>query len=246
MLKLFDKIVDYVFVPKCGGCGTRMDKTEIGICKRCKNRYDDERAEYCETCGMEVSICACIPPNLLINGCYDYRKLIFYKSSGEDTPIRRMIYGVKRGYNLALIKFFAKELLDINKDAPLDDVIVTFAPRTKKAVKEYGYDQSKLLAKWYAKYGEYPFEKLIRRKRSTKRKEQKALKYNQRLKNVKGAFEVCNSHKVYGKTVVIIDDVVTSGATVGECADLLYSVGAKNVICRSIAYTYRNNKRKKD
>jgi len=246
MLKLFDLILDYLFVPKCGGCGTRMDKTENGICKRCRNIYEDERAEYCEFCGMEAAICTCIPPNLLINGCFDYRKLFFYKSSDENTPMRRMIYGVKRGYNLALLKFFAKEMLDINKDDPFEDAIVTFSPRTKKAVKEYGYDQSKILAKWYAKYAGLHFENLIRRKRDRKRSEQKKLNYRQRVKNVKGAFEICNSDRVMGKTVVLIDDVVTSGATVGECVDLLYSVGAKNVICRSIAHTYRKNKRKND
>ncbi len=243
---LFDRLLDYPFVPKCGGCRVRMDKTDSGLCKRCRNIYEDARAEYCDFCGMEVAICNCIPPNLLINGCYDYRKLVFYKPSDEETPMRKMIYGVKRGYNLALIKFFANEILDLNKEESLENIIVTYAPRTHKAVKEYGYDQARLLAKYYAKKGGYSFKRLISRKRFLKQSEQKLLNFKQRAKNVKGAFNICDEDAILGKTVVLIDDVVTSGATVGECVDLLYSAGAKNVICRSIAYTYRKNKRKSD
>ncbi len=246
MHKIFERFLDFPFVPKCGGCRCRMDKTDNGLCKRCKTIYEDERAEYCDFCGMEVAICNCIPPNLLVNGCYDYRKLVFYKPSDEKTPMRNMIYGVKRGYNLALIRFFAKEMLDINKDEPLEDIVVTYAPRSHNAVKEYGYDQAKLLAKYYAKFGNYEFKSLIKRKLKFKEKEQKLLNYRQRAKNVKGVFAIRNNNAIYGKTVVLIDDVVTSGATVGECVDMLYAAGAKNVICRSIAYTYRKNKNKND
>lgn len=243
---LLDRLLDYPFVPKCGGCRIRMDKTDTGLCKKCRNIYEDEKAEYCDFCGMEIAICNCVPPNLLVNACYNYRKLVFYKPGGEVTPMRRMIYGIKRGYNMALIRFFANELAALDNDFCNEDVIVTYAPRTKKAVKEYGYDQAHLLAKYYAKYGGYKFMRLLNRKRIYKQSEQKLLNFKQRAKNVKGAFYICNEDAVLGKTIVLIDDVVTSGATVGECADLLYMAGAKNVICRSVAYTYRKNKHKSD
>ncbi len=246
MANIIDRLLDYAFVPKCGGCRARMDKAEGGLCKRCKTVYQDERAEYCDFCGMEVSICTCLPNNLLINACYDYRKLVFYKTGDEESIMRNIIYGVKRRYNLSLIKFFAKELFDIDKDLPIGETIVTYAPRTKKSLKEYGYDQAKLLAKYYAKYSSNEMATLLKRKRHFKQKEQKLLNFRQRAKNVKGAFCICNAEKIEGRTVILIDDVVTSGATLGECVDILYSAGAKKVICRSIAYTYRKNKQKND
>lgn len=215
------------------------------LCKRCQSIYEDERAEYCDFCGMEASVCTCIPPNLLINGCFDYRKLVFYKSGGEGSPMRSMIYNVKRSYNLSLIKFFAKEIADFDREKHLENVVVTFSPRSQQALKEYGYDQAKLLAKYYARELGYVFRDVLKRKRRYRQSQQKLLNHKQRALNVRNAFYIRNEALVKGKTVVILDDVVTSGATLGECISVLYSSGAKNVICRSIAYTYRKNKRKK-
>lgn len=244
MRNIFTIIHDFLFVPKCGGCHARLDKTDSGMCKRCNRLYLDEREEFCDFCGMAASICTCIPQNMLINGCIDYRKLIFYRKSASVAPIRSMIYSIKRNYNLALISFFAEELCKIDKGTLPSDCIVTFVPRSKKSVKKYGYDQGKLLAEKYAEIGNYCFKTLIKRKNKLGSSEQKLLNYRQRAANVKDVFSVLDENDVKGKHVIIIDDVVTSGSTVGECVSILYAAGAKAVTCRSIAHTYRKNKRK--
>lgn len=246
MLKVIDCVLDYLFVPKCAGCGTKMDTRGTGLCKKCMIAYEDEQAEYCDFCGMEAHICGCIPLNMRVNGCIEYRKLIFYKSSSSDSPMHRMIYNVKRRYNTALIEFFAKELYNADIDNVFENAIVTYAPRSKEAVKKYGYDQSKLLAKFYAKAGNYCCKTLIRNKVGFKRNQQKLLNYKQRAGNIRGAFVLKNKKSIKDKTVILFDDVVTSGATLGECISLLYEAGAKSVICRSIAHTYKKNKHKND
>ncbi len=246
MLKIIDRIFDYIFVPKCGGCHCRMDRQSVGLCEKCKNVYQDERAEYCDFCGMEAAICRCVPPALLVTGCYDYRKLVFYKKSNGENVMHNMIYGIKRSNNRSLAKLFAREMLALDDSAITENAIVTYAPRAMRSVKKYGYDHAKMLAAYYAKLGGYEFKTLLRRKVSLSQKQQKLLNYKQRAKNVKGAFAVCNEDAISGKTVILIDDVVTSGATMGECTDTLYAAGAKNVICRSIAYTYKKNKCKND
>ncbi|MBQ6892731.1 MAG: ComF family protein, partial [Clostridia bacterium] len=138
------------------------------------------------------------------------------------------------------------ELFKIDNGLLPVDPIVTFAPRLPNAVKKYGYDQGKLLAENYAKIGGYKFKTLFRRKMIPRQTQQKLLNYRQRAANVKGAFAICDVEQIYGRNVILIDDVVTSGATLGECISLLYENGAKTVICRSIAHTYRKNKRKND
>ncbi|MBR5012156.1 MAG: ComF family protein [Clostridia bacterium] len=222
-----------------------MNSSSNGMCEKCRRLFLDEKDEFCDFCGMSVSICTCIPFNMMVNGCIDYRKLIFYRKNEGTAAIRNMMYRIKRSNDVPLMDFFAKELCNIDNFPPSDDLVVTYAPRTKKAVRKYGYDHGKILAEKYAKLGGYHFDKILVRKNGGKQRQQKLLNFKQRAANIKGAFLVRNKEKVNGKTVVIIDDVVTSGATLGECVSLLFEAGAKSVICRSIAYTYRENKQKK-
>ena len=246
MLRVIDCLLDLIFVPQCAGCGKRMNSSDDGICNKCKTAYTDEQSVYCDFCGMEARICTCIPYNMMLNGCIDYRKLFFYKSSDTDNCMHRIVYNIKRKHNRALIKFFAHELCKIDNHIDASQTVTTYAPRSKKALNEYGYDQSALIAKYYAKENGYSFKKLFSNKSGFKRKEQKLLNYRQRAKNMEGAFVLCNESFVKGKNIVLIDDVVTSGATLGECVSMLYDAGAKSVICRSIAHTYKKNKHKND
>ena len=246
MAKLIDLLHDYLFVPKCTVCRTRMDRSGIGICERCRFAYEDLKAEYCDFCGMEASVCTCMPQNLLMNGCTDYRKLAFYKNGGETNVVRSMVYGVKRQHPLALMRFLAREIAALDPDGITAETVVTYAPRSPQALKKYGYDQAKLLAKFVAKESGCRFQTFLRRRRTKRQSEQKLLNYSQRLANVRGAFVLCDAKSVRGKDVLLIDDVVTSGSTIGECMSMLYGAGAKSVTCRSIARTYPKNKHKID
>lgn len=223
-----------------------MDKRGITLCKVCRDRYEDAKAEYCDFCGMEASICSCVPQLLLMSGCADYRKLAFYKTAGEANAFRSMIYSIKRSYNLALMRFFSKELVALDADGMLTDPIVTYIPRSRKAHRTYGYDQGKLLAKFYAQAAGDTFAKLFQSRLFRRQQEQKLLNFNQRAANIRGAYILTDTDKVRGRDIILVDDVVTSGATVAECAAMLYAAGAKNVSVRSVAYTYRKNKHKKD
>ena len=246
MHKLKDRIYDYLFVPKCAVCRIRMRHDRIGICERCRFAYEDLKAKYCDFCGMEASICTCIPHSLLINGCTDYRKLAFYSSAGDGDAVRSIVYAVKRRNPRALMRFMAQEMYALDVSSITSDTIVTFAPRTPQSVQQYGYDQGEVLAKNFAKESGAIFKPLLSRRRVPRHREQKLLNYKQRAENVHDMFSVKDPQAVRGKDILLIDDVVTSGATLGECMATLYKAGAKNVACRSIAYTYRKNKRKSD
>lgn len=246
MHKLIDLFHDYLFVPKCAVCRTRMHRSGIGICERCRFAYEELKAKYCDFCGMEASICTCMPQALLINGCTDYRKLAFYTSAGEGDAVRSMIYSIKRRHTLALMRYLAEELYALDTRSVHSRTVVTFAPRSAQAVQKYGYDQGQLLAKYFAKASGCAFGTLLRRLRDNHQTEQKLLNYRQRAANVRGAFVIPDAKAIRGKDIILIDDVVTSGATLGECIAMLYGAGAKSVACRSIAYTYRKNKYKND
>ena len=246
MKKLFSLVADYLFVPRCEGCYRRKSHIGIGICEDCYNKYKDEREEFCDFCGMSAYVCRCIPKNLKDVGCNFYRKLTFYRKTEGSQAMRNMIYSVKRGHKKKMIEFFASELSKIDIGTVSSSTIVSFAPRTAKALQKYGYDQGALLAKSYAKCKEFKFKKLFRRVDNGINYEQKLLNFKQRAANIIGAFKLVKPKDVGGRDIILIDDVVTSGATLGECSRLLYEAGANNVICLSIAHTYQKNKSKND
>lgn len=246
MRKIIDRLVDLVMVPRCSGCHVRMKVRGNTLCAKCQERYEDAKAIYCDFCGMEASLCNCVPQRLLMSGCADYRKLAFYKADKEVTTFRNMMYSVKRGYNLVLMRFLMQELSALDADGFAEDSIVTYVPRSRVAFRRYGYDQGKKLARIYACENGLPFVSLFRRRVRPHDAEQKLLNYAQRAENMRGAFVLRNAKNIEGRNVLLIDDVVTSGSTVAECTSMLYAAGAKNVAVRSIAYTYKKNKRKKD
>lgn len=215
------------------------------MCESCRDRYRDAKDVFCDFCGMSATVCRCVPPLLLAQGCDDYRKLAFYKPGNEVNAFRNMIYSIKRKYNLPLMRFFMQELVELGVEG-LQDPIVTYIPRSRKAKQDYGYDHGKLLAKYFAQCMGYTYMPLFRRALFHKHKEQKLLNFQQRAKNTRDAYRFRKTASVFDRDIIIVDDVVTSASTVGECTGMLYRAGARTVVVRSIAYTYRKNKNKKD
>lgn len=134
-----------------------------------------------------------------------------------------------------LSEYFAKEIcasVNLNFSEKQFD-FVTCVPLTKKKLRKRGYNQSELLAKDCAKLLGTDFENALIKSRDTT--DQHELKAKERLKNLKDAFEVNKSVDINGKTVLLCDDIKTTGATLYECRKTLIKAGAKDVFCACIA-----------
>ena len=108
---------------------------------------------------------------------------------------------------------------------------ITYAPRRPSQVRYYGFDQSKEIAVATAKRIGIPCKDLLKRVGISKA--QKELKHSDRRKNIIGKFR-CDED-LSGKTILLIDDVLTTGSTTGECAKMLKNHGAKRVFVWAIA-----------
>ena len=108
-------------------------------------------------------------------------------------------------------------------------------PLSPERLAERGFNQAEEIAYPASRLNDIPFaEDLLVRTRDTKR--QSELRNNTvRAKNVAGAFEVSGLWDVTGMTIVIVDDVVTTGATLHEAAAALYKAGAAKVLCVAFA-----------
>ncbi len=197
---------------------------------------------------MKQDECGCIPQigqssytDATVHLCkYDKRRY----SIGKKMILSMKERNIKNNFD-----FISKELADaINLRASvfhptainISNAVITSVPRNPKAKRVAGYDQAEKLAKNIAKLLDKPYYKLLTRRNSYT---QKSLSYNSRLQNAFMSYRPYykNIDKAAFKTVIIIDDVMTSGATIEACAKQLKDNGVHNVIAATIGRTYNNN-----
>ena len=152
-----------------------------------------------------------------------------------------MIHRLKRKNDAYLFDFAAEQLgrpflrYVIEKDIDAADIAVTFVPRNRTSVARYGYDHAEQLALRIAASVSLEAKPYIQR--TGRSIEQKSLSRAERIKNVSGAFVLAKDADVRGKTVFVVDDVITSGASMAECAHVLFEAGAADVVAVSLAAT---------
>lgn len=153
--------------------------------------------------------------------------------------IRRIISSLKYRDQTYLAKKFARLLFDKAKNEIEACDIVAVVPLHVKRLRKRKFNQAALLAKYMLKLAPekifYP--DLLRRTKHTK--PQIELKKTERENNLKNVFEVAEKYrtKIRGKTILLIDDVTTTGATLENCSKALKKYGAKKVVVLVIAKT---------
>ncbi len=136
---------------------------------------------------------------------------------------RRSFHKFKFEGKYALGIQMAALMLEINGEFRPD--IIAFVPMMPEKERKRGYNQSELLAKNIAKAMGVPCEKEL--SKVSDNHQQSKLKAEERKLNVRGVFTV--SGDIAGKTILLIDDLVTTGATICECAKALKNAGASEV-----------------
>lgn len=121
--------------------------------------------------------------------------------------------------------------------------IITFVPMLKNDLNERGFNPSEVLAKGLSEKLNIPCKCLL--KKLYENKKQHSLHEDERTGNVLGVFDVTDSAAVKGKTVLLCDDIITTGATLDECTRILYFAGADTVLCACTAKTPPPEKRSK-
>ena len=193
--------------PFCSRCGRHLEapETEIGICKGCKGR------KFYFDCSFSVCI--------------------------FDGKIKELIHKFKYSNRTMLDKVFARLIFDfvMNFNIPISEYdIILPVPLHPVRLREREYNQCELLAKELAKF--FPIE--ISRKdvvRTKNTKSQISLDKSARWENIKGAFNVRSEDKFKDRNVLIIDDLITTGATASEIAFSLKKSGAKKVSVLTLA-----------
>jgi len=155
-----------------------------------------------------------------------------------NNAVREVIHEIKFFGKKSLTKFVGRELANLvtrDKDYLEADLIIP-VPLHKTKLRERGFNQSLLLSQAIFKLSNIPVnQKVLKRIRYTQ--PQSKLNTVERQQNVNDAFRVIESSDVKGKTVILVDDVLTTGSTMRACAESLESAGVTKILALTAAAT---------
>lgn len=236
------------FPPKCCSCGKLLqehilDADPRALCELCRVKWDYAKLSVCERCGEELSRCRCMPQTLKRAGASVMLKMVSYAKTRDSVPRRCILY-MKKKNSRAVFDYFSGQLAILLRGyleetyTAASSILITYVPRGLKNVRRNGIDQSELLASGLAKALDCDFARLLGR-RYFSTKEQKHLGKEARFDNVKGAFFVGQANlkelNARYRCIVLVDDVVTTGASLSECVRLLKEAFKGRIICLSLA-----------
>lgn len=228
------QVVDFILPPTCGLC-REVVAVPGALCSKCWRDVSFLNSPWCGCCGVpfalpveEGSLCAvCLSSPPL------YAKA--RAAMGYDETSRALIGRFKYSDQTNLLPTLTPWLLRAAKELLPVDVVIP-VPLHRWRLLKRKYNQSALLAQAVGAGLGLPVELLtLQRQRATR--PQVGMKREERLKNVRDAFVVTGS--VQGKTVMLIDDVLTTGATLDACSETLLDAGACAVHVLTIARVIR-------
>lgn len=228
-MKGLGKFLSEAFFPRnftCDICG--IETFDGNICPDCLKTVEFNDGITCPVCGRKTD-----SPELCFECKADaplYKRAVSALVYGEGATILIAKFKNGSGY---LKDYFAGLIAKKLTDFPKADCIV-YVPMTKKAELKRGYNQSELLAKSLSERINIPVLKdaLIKTKDTS---EQKTLSQKQRAENLKSCFKVEDRKAVQGKNVLIIDDILTTGATAEAISEKLLRAGAAHIYLATVA-----------
>lgn len=217
-MKLIDALLDLAFPGKCIFCHNLLwkeDDNDNSICNSCENVLPYTTASNGITKGDFIA--KCVSP-------------LFYRDNVRDSIHRFKFYRC-RFYAKPYAKLI-KECLLMHTDIKFD--YITWVPLSKKRYRQRGYDQAQCLAEALARIIDIPIWGMLRKIRDTKAQSTLTDK-SQRRANIAGAYTLADGIDINGLNILLIDDVVTTGATLSECAKVLLLNGAERIYCATVA-----------
>lgn len=208
-----ERLLSLLFPPRCPLCGARVPIP--CFCTDCRDKIEQENcpAPHILRVGERV-----LPFRFAVPYRDEYRRMLhqfkFQQKKSKARALSQLMAGTARGFSAAFD-------------------CVCFVPMTKKAAAKRGYNQSELLAAGVARQMKIPLRRLLVKQRETAA--QHTLNARGRAENVRAVFAARS--KCAGQTVLLVDDILTTGATMCACAQALYDGGAQAVYGLCLAAT---------
>ena len=228
MVKLFKSFLDFFYPPLCPVCGANVD-VHGALCGKCWSTFNWISNPKCFKCGYPFPADLDLGPAPLCPHCASGEcDLDFIRSACVyDDVSKNIMLPFKHASNLKYQKLMSNSMINCLRDLNLDVDVVMPVPLAYKRLWHRGYNQATLLARPIAKYYNAFLDV-----DSVSRKYRQDMGHKtskQRRENVHGVFNVVNKNAIFGKKILLVDDVMTSGATFYELNRILRKAGADAV-----------------
>lgn len=150
--------------------------------------------------------------------------------------LKKLILEFKYNKNFVAGSILVELLCDLIREINIDIDYIVYIPSSRKTIKDRGFNQCEYLAKEIKKNLDIRVCNDIVKNKNTK--EQKLLSKEERYKNIKGAFSLKTDKNIRNKKILLIDDVMTTGATLYECEKILKENGALSIKMLTVAKSY--------
>ena len=212
------RILNLLFPPKCVLCQKVLENQETDLCHKCRTDSPE---------------CAGVHKNFSFLD--SWIAIWYYKGYIRKSILRFKFYGA-RHYAAVYGRLLAMRIL---QEYAEEFDVLTWVPVSKLRRLTRGYDQAQLLAEAVGQeLGLTPVSTLCKVRHN--RAQSGITGQAKRRANVLGAYKAVWPQQLHGKRVLILDDVITTGATAGECARVLLTAGAKEVHCGCIAAAHNH------
>lgn len=228
-MRVLGAVVDFFYPPRCPACRTRT--TAVAFCTPCRQRIGALRPPFCTACGLPFGGAG---PNHLCANCHLQPPRFRAARAGaafdrhQTSPLIEVLARFKYGRDVTMgpiLSAFMVERLPLALD---DHDLVVPIPLHPKRLRWRGFNQAMPLAQAIGAAGRRAVDPFaLARSRSTP--PQVGLGAGERRRNVRGAFAVRHHERVRHRTILLVDDVMTTGATAHECARVLRAAGARAV-----------------
>lgn len=213
-MKLWTALLDLLYPPRCAFCHRFVQSSAVTICEDCRKSLP-----YTTNSGRQKAdfVAACVSP-------------LYYEDDVRASLLRFKFHGAT-GY----AKAYAPLLADCIRTCLEGEYdLITWVPLSPRRLRQRGYDQARLLAEAAAAALDTTAAGTLKKIRHTAAQSQTGSAEKRRA-NISGAYQVLDTSCVADKRILLIDDIVTTGSTLSECARTLGLAGAEQVVCATVA-----------
>lgn len=210
---MIQRVLHLLFPPKCVLCRSLLTKDQTDLCSHCRTHAPEFPGTK-----MKLSFIA------------QWTGIWYYKENVRASLLRYK-FGGRRSYASAYGKLLAMKLQRMGWD---DMDLITWVPISKRRRFRRGFDQSERIARVLAQELGLPLVATAKKIRHTKPQSTMGDAAHRRA-NILGAYRVTDPACLNGKQVLLIDDIITTGATASECSRVLLTAGAKEVKLATVA-----------
>jgi len=224
---IFNDLISLLYPELCQACGNSLFSNEYLICLSCLYKLPKTNFHLEENNTIER----------IFWGRFPLQKassfLFFSKGSRVQNLMHEFKYRSKKEIGFYLGDLFARELSKVNWLEDIDLIIPVPLHYRKQQIR--GYNQSEEIAKGIEKHSSIPVEIGVLKRTIASETQTKKSRFR-RWENVSEIFQIDNPDKIKGKHILIIDDVITTGATIEACAQMLLTIEGVKISLISLAY----------